>query len=519
MKISTRLFLGFSILLMVTVFIALFGVYEMRKIDAAYTHVLDFPFQRYSTLRQIEVGMMEARRIMNRAAMYVHDDDPQAGITEQNNLFLSRAAQVRGFFQDYRDNLEMDTEITAADKQNRLISLAALEAAVDRYFDYYIGELMIAAYAGDTNEPIRLVKEGMATVNEAYRNFEDLFNVARNQMDTVSGELSAETNRALFLLIIATIAGIVFGVIVAITIASSVTNPVRRLASTLDSAASGDLTKRLPAEGKDAIARAASSFNSTMGELGKMISTIKNQTTELSDIGIDLASNMNQTASAMNEIAANIVSIKGKMANQSNSVTQTNTVMEQVTANIDKLNGHIENQTNSVMQSSSAIEEMLANIQSVTATLVKNAENVQALQESSERGSASLQEVASNIDEIAKESAGLFEINTVMENIASQTNLLSMNAAIEAAHAGESGKGFAVVADEIRKLAASSSEQSKTISAVLKKMKELIDKSTSSTDSVIKDFQAIDNGVKVVAEQEGVVRNAMEEQGRAVGKF
>jgi len=514
MKISVRLFVAFSVLLLVTVFIALFGVYEMKRIDAAYTHVLDFPFQRYSALRQIEVGMMDARRIMNRAAMYVHDEDPQTGIAEQNNLFLARAAEVRGFFRDYRDNLEWDTEVTDADRQLRLTSLAALEAAVDLYFDYYIGNLMIAAFAGDADEPIRLVKEGMATVNEASRHFNDLFGVARGQMDSVSGGLSSETDRAIFLLIMASIVGIVFGILVASVIANSVTAPVRILASTLDSAASGDLAKRLPVEGNDAIAKAAVSFNSTMAELGKMISTIKNQTAELSDIGSDLASNMDQTASAMNEIAANIVSIKGKVANQSAGVMQTNTVMERVTANIDKLNDHIEDQTNSVMLSSSAIEEMLANIQSVTATLVKNAENVHALQESSERGSTSLQEVAANIDEIAKESAGLFEINNVMENIASQTNLLSMNAAIEAAHAGESGKGFAVVADEIRKLAASSSEQSKTISAVLKKMKELIEKSTHSTESVISDFQAIDGGVRIVAEQEEIVRNAMEEQGR-----
>jgi methyl-accepting chemotaxis protein len=101
-----------------------------------------------------------------------------------------------------------------------------------------------------------------------------------------------------------------------------------------------------------------------------------------------------------------------------------------------------------------------------------------------------------------------------MENIASQTNLLSMNAAIEAAHAGEAGKGFAVVADEIRKLAESSSEQSKTISAVLKKIKTSIDKITASTDSVLNKFEAIDGGVKTVSEQEENIRNAMEEQGQ-----
>jgi methyl-accepting chemotaxis protein len=87
-----------------------------------------------------------------------------------------------------------------------------------------------------------------------------------------------------------------------------------------------------------------------------------------------------------------------------------------------------------------------------------------------------------------------------------------MNAAIEAAHAGEAGKGFAVVADEIRKLAENSGEQSKIISAVLKKIKDSIDKITRSTDKVLNKFEAIENGVKIVSEQEESIRNAMDEQ-------
>ncbi|MDR0708047.1 MAG: methyl-accepting chemotaxis protein [Treponema sp.] len=274
----------------------------------------------------------------------------------------------------------------------------------------------------------------------------------------------------------------------------------------------GDLTRRLVIHKDDEIGAVGKYFNNTMEKIRLLVVAVKHQSITLFDIGNELATNMTETAAAINEITANIQSIKERVINQSASVTETNSTMEQISVNIGKLDGHIDKQRSSVSQCSSAIEEMLANIQSVTRTLVQNAENVNKLASASEVGRSGLQEVASDIQEISRESEGLLEINAVMENIASQTNLLSMNAAIEAAHAGEAGKGFAVVADEIRKLAESSSEQSKTIGNVLKKIKDSIDKITKSTDSVLNKFEAIDVGVKTVSDQEENIRNAMEEQ-------
>ncbi|MDR0708691.1 MAG: methyl-accepting chemotaxis protein, partial [Spirochaetaceae bacterium] len=295
--------------------------------------------------------------------------------------------------------------------------------------------------------------------------------------------------------------------------ARSISRPIAYTMTVLKDISEGDLTRQVAVSSKDELGDLARYLNFTIEKIRSLIVSIKKEADALAQTGSDLATNMTETAAAINQITENIQSVKSQVGNQSESVKSTGLIMGEVMANIEALNGQVQKQTDCVSQSSSAIEQMLANIQSVTNTLVKNVESVNSLEESSEVGRGGLQEVASDIQEIARESAGLLEINAVMENIASQTNLLSMNAAIEAAHAGEAGKGFAVVAGEIRKLAESSGQQSKTISGVLKRIKASIDKITKSTDAVLQKFEAIGEGIQTVADQETNVRNAMEEQG------
>jgi len=318
-----------------------------------------------------------------------------------------------------------------------------------------------------------------------------------------------------FTLILAAISILITAVIIFL-VARSVTKPILSVAMTLKdiSEGEGDLTRYVMVNSRDETGELAHYFNLTLEKIKNLIVHIKKQTVLLQDTGSDLASSMTVTAHSINEITATVESIKGRIIGQSAGITETHATMEQITGNLEKLDAHVQRQASSVAGSSSAIEEMLANIKSVTQTLVKNSESLGELASASEIGRGSLEEVADDIREIARESEGLLEINLVMENIASQTNLLSMNAAIEAAHAGESGKGFAVVAEEIRKLAESSGEQSKTISLVLKKIKESIDKITVSAENVLKRFEVIDSRVKIVSAQGDNVLSAMEEQGQ-----
>ncbi|WP_461252313.1 HAMP domain-containing protein, partial [Treponema sp. R8-4-B8] len=155
---------------------------------------------------------------------------------------------------------------------------------------------------------------------------------------------------------------------------NSTTAPIVKVADTLKdiSEGEGDLTKSIAVSSKDEVGDLALYFNKTITKIKDLVLLIKKQAGVLKDIGNDLASNMTETAAAINQINANIQSIKGRVINQSASVTETNATMEQVITNINKLNGHVEKQSRNVSQASSAIEEMVANISSVTNTLVSN---------------------------------------------------------------------------------------------------------------------------------------------------
>lgn len=318
----------------------------------------------------------------------------------------------------------------------------------------------------------------------------------------------------LSVIVIVALISIVLSIGVAVFLAKMITKPLNSSVLLLKdiSEGDGDLTKRLPQTGNDELSDMAIYFNKTIEKISVLVASIKNEADVMDNLASNLSGNMNETTDAVQAIDENVILIKNQITTQKTDMQQTSDMVKRISENLDMLNSNIAEQAQSVSQGSSAIEEMVANIRSVTDILDKNVVSVTELSDSAKKGREVIRRTVELTNQVFENSDNLMEASSIIANIASKTNLLAMNAAIEASHAGEVGKGFAVVAGEIRKLAEDSTAQGKKISEALIGLKDQITEIAASSKDIKEQFEKIFNNTQEVSEQESVIKAAMDEQ-------
>jgi methyl-accepting chemotaxis protein len=280
-----------------------------------------------------------------------------------------------------------------------------------------------------------------------------------------------------------------------------------------------DLTKRISICSVDELGTIAGMVNTFSEHLGGGIRDIKDGQKELAAVGNRLEENASSMADSLARISTATEQVLAKTQGQKESTHNSSIAIQKIAEHTKALEESIFTQTSSMTQASTSVEEMIGNISSISTMTEKMAAQFKTVGAAAGEGSRIQKQSGERILEIVQQSQALQEANKIIATIAATTNLLAMNAAIEAAHAGEAGRGFSVVADEIRKLAINSSDESRKISAELKQIVGTIDNIVKDSEASMSAFSDVSVRISETEKLVFEVNNAIHEQKTGAGQI
>lgn len=277
-------------------------------------------------------------------------------------------------------------------------------------------------------------------------------------------------------------------------------------------AQSGNLLNRLNIVVNDDFGIMTGSINELMDKLSVMISEIREQSEHVSGSANEISDATTSSVAALTQMQSSLDKINSESDEQHQIINNVSKDIDGLKNGASELTDYMISQSSAMQENSASITEMAANIKNVAEMTKKADELITGLVRTSERGNELVGASITAISDIQQASVEVQKIIKVIQAIASQTNLLSMNAAIEAAHAGEFGAGFAVVANEVRALAANSSKSAKDIQTHIKDMVSKIAVGVSTSQQAGEAFKEIAESVRENQELMDQLSRAMEEQ-------
>ena len=289
---------------------------------------------------------------------------------------------------------------------------------------------------------------------------------------------------------------------------------IRGVADQIDTIAEGkgDLSRKASIRRPDEIGYLTAAFNRFLSSLDRLVDMARAAAGAVRSSSESLAATADEATAAVSNMEASLENMSAAVERQNSEIGDTEGTIARMLESIEEVAGRVSTQAGFVEESSAAVAEMAANIGSV-ASVADRADGVaRNLREAAEQGESALADSMKAIDDIDASARAVREIVVVLSKIAAQTNLLAMNAAIEAAHAGEAGRGFSVVAAEVRSLAENAAASAKSIAGLMKEMNGKVETGSALAGRAGDAFKSIREGVDQTTELVLSISSSMGEQ-------
>ena len=471
LQIKQRLFILVTVALAALIGTGLFSFSQASKLNASLTEAIDRHAVTVAAIDSARGAQVSFKtQVQEWKNILLRGKDPEAfkkylkGFESENQAVKDRLVQLKAAATKLgvADRLKIDSVIATFEK----LAPAYLEAL--KQFDRASADpsgTVDKAVKGIDREPTKAIDDLVTEIQKISKE--------SNEAEAIN---SAEVFSAVKSGLIAfSIGAVIVLVLLAFYIVGSITRPLAALESTMTHIASnGDLTKRADTAHQDEIGRMASAFNVMMDQLQKIIGEVRGSS--------------DQVAASADQLAGSSAQLAEVSEQQSGAVASSAAAIEELTVAIASV-------------SETARDVHTQAVDSVSRT-TEGSEKVSHLAGEIQRLQQNMVDIARTVDEFVKSTQAITGMTQEVRDIADQTNLLALNAAIEAARAGEAGRGFAVVADEVRKLAEKSGKSASEIDSVTR---SIMSQSTAVQDAITAGERAIETSMTLATDVEAVL--------------